>query len=101
MCNVHHITKEDVVIKLLVTSLKGKAMKCFRTLHFRSIDSWDALGDALTKFLKINIIIYLCMLILTLIGKAILIIEKVVVEEPCFLKRILVSLLRNKQDCIS
>lgn len=49
ICNIHNITQEDVATKLLVASLKGKALEWFRTLTIGSITSWDELGDALRK----------------------------------------------------
>ena len=49
LCNVHHVTEEDVATKLLAASLKGKALQWFRSLTVGSIGSWDALGDALTR----------------------------------------------------
>ena len=49
MCNVHHVTEEDVAVKLPAGSLKGKALQWFRSLAVGSIDLWNALGDALTR----------------------------------------------------
>lgn len=49
ICNIHNITQEDVATKLLAASLKGKALEWFRTLAVGSINSWDGLGDALSK----------------------------------------------------
>ena len=49
LCSVHHVIEEDITTKLLVASLKGKALQWFRSLAIGSINSWDALGDALTR----------------------------------------------------
>ena len=50
--NVQHVTEEDVATKLLAASFRGKALQWFRSLVVGSIDSWDALGDALTRHLE-------------------------------------------------
>lgn len=52
LCNVHHVTQENVAIGLLAASFKGKALECFRSLPVASISTWDELGDAFTKFFK-------------------------------------------------
>lgn len=49
ICSIHNITHEDMATKLLVASFKGKALEWFRTLAVGSINSWDRLGDALSK----------------------------------------------------
>ena len=49
LCNVHHMTQENVAIRLLAASFKGKALEWFRSLPVASISTWDELGDAFTK----------------------------------------------------
>lgn len=49
LCGVHHITQENVAIRLLATSFKGKALQWFRGLQVGSIATWDELGDKLYK----------------------------------------------------
>lgn len=52
LCNVHHIMEEDVALKLLVASLKGKALEWFKTLLMDSNATWDVLGERLSKFFE-------------------------------------------------
>lgn len=47
--SIHNITHEDVATKLLAASFKGKALEWLRTLAVSSINSWDRLGDTLSK----------------------------------------------------
>lgn len=47
LCSVHNITQENVALRLLVASLKGKALQWFRGLTANSIATWDALGNGL------------------------------------------------------
>lgn len=41
--------EDDVVVKLLASSLKGKALQCYRGLPHISIIDQDGLGAALCK----------------------------------------------------
>lgn len=52
LCNVHHVTQENVAVRLLAASFKGKTLEWFRNLLVASIKTWDQLGDVFTKFFK-------------------------------------------------
>lgn len=52
LCNVHHITQENVAVRLLAASFKRKALEWFRSLLVASISTWDELGDAFTRFFE-------------------------------------------------
>lgn len=52
LCNVHHVMEKDVALKLLVVSLKGKALDWLKTLPVDSIDTWDLLGERLSKLFE-------------------------------------------------
>lgn len=47
LCSVHNISQENVALRLLVVSLKWKALQWFRGLQLNSIEMWDELGDGL------------------------------------------------------
>lgn len=47
--NIHGITEDDVAVRLLATSLKGKALQWYRGLAHGSITDWDGLGAGLCK----------------------------------------------------
>ena len=49
VCNIHGVTKDDVAVSLLATSLKGKALQWYRSLPPNSITNWDELGAKLCK----------------------------------------------------
>lgn len=49
VCNIHGITEDDVVVRLLDSSLKGKALQWYRGLPHKSITDSDGLGAALCK----------------------------------------------------
>lgn len=44
LCALHNITQDNVAVRLLVASLKGKALQWFRCLAIGSITNWDGLG---------------------------------------------------------
>lgn len=52
VCNIHGITKDDVIVRLLVSSFKGKALQCYRGLPHNFINNWDELGEILCKHFK-------------------------------------------------
>lgn len=52
LCNVHHVTQENVAVRLLVASFKKKALEWFRSLLVGSIRTWDELGDEFTRFFE-------------------------------------------------
>lgn len=52
VCNIHGVTEDDVVVRLLATSFKGKALQWYRGLAHSSIANWDELGAALCKHFK-------------------------------------------------
>ena len=47
--NIHGVTKDDVVVRLLASSLKFKALKWYRGLPPNFITNWDELGEKLCK----------------------------------------------------
>ena len=47
ICNIHSITEDDVTVRLLASSLKGKALQWYRGLAHGSITDWDGLGERL------------------------------------------------------
>ena len=47
--NIHGITEDDVVVRLLASSLKRKALQWYRGLAHGSITDWDELGAGLCK----------------------------------------------------
>lgn len=47
ICFVHNITEDNVDVKLLATSLKGKELQWYRGLQPNSIKKWDELGERL------------------------------------------------------
>ncbi len=49
VCNIHGIIEDDVVVRLLAPSLKGKALQWYRGLAHGSIIDWDGLGARLCK----------------------------------------------------
>lgn len=50
--NNHGITEDDVAVRLLASSLKGKALQWYRGLPCNSIQSWDELGERLCKYFE-------------------------------------------------
>ena len=50
--NIHSITKDDVTIRILASSLKEKALQWYRGLPHNSITDWDGLGAALCKYFE-------------------------------------------------
>jgi hypothetical protein len=52
LCYAHHITQDNVAVRLLATSLRGKALQWFRGLNVGSIATWDDLGEALSKYFE-------------------------------------------------
>ena len=51
LCGLHQVQHEDVALKLLAASFRGKALIWFRSLAVNSIATWDALGSLLiSKF---------------------------------------------------
>lgn len=44
---IHSITKDDVAIRILASSLKRKALQWYRVLSHDSIMDWDGLGVGL------------------------------------------------------
>ena len=49
VCNIHGIIEDDVAVRLLASSLKGKALQWYRGLAHGSITDWDELGEGLCK----------------------------------------------------
>jgi hypothetical protein len=49
VCNIHGVTDDDVAVRLLATSFKGKALQWYKGLAHGSIANWDELGVALCK----------------------------------------------------
>ena len=49
VCNIHGIIEDDVVVRLIASSLKGKALQWYRGLAHGSITDWDGLGVGLCK----------------------------------------------------
>ena len=49
LCGLHQVAHEDVVLKLLVASFKGKELIWFCSLPVNSIATWDELGNAFTS----------------------------------------------------
>lgn len=54
LCALHHIMEDNVAMRLLAVSFKGKALEWYRRLAARSITDWDQLGGALCDFFKDN-----------------------------------------------
>lgn len=52
VCNFHGVIEDNVAVRLLASSLKGKALQWFRGLPRNSIINWDDLGDKLCKHFK-------------------------------------------------
>ena len=50
--NIHGITEDDVAVRLLASSLNGKALQWYRGLAHGSITDWDGLGARLCKYFK-------------------------------------------------
>lgn len=46
VCLVHEITMQNVALRLLVVSFKGKALDWYQTLSPNTIRTWDELGDS-------------------------------------------------------
>ena len=44
LCSLHQVVHEDVAMKFLATSFKGKALIWFHSLLVNSITTWDELG---------------------------------------------------------
>ena len=42
-------TKDDIAIRILASSLKGKSLKCYRGLAHNTISNWDEIGEILCK----------------------------------------------------
>ena len=49
MCNIYRLSEDDVVVRFLASSLKGKALQRYRGLAHGSITDWDELGEGLCK----------------------------------------------------
>ena len=49
LCGLHQVAHEDVALKLLAASFKGKALIWFCSLLVNSIATWDELGNAFTS----------------------------------------------------
>lgn len=49
VCIIHGITEDDVAVRILAISLKGKALQWYRGLAHGSIIDWDGLGPGLYK----------------------------------------------------
>lgn len=49
ICSVHDVIEKNVVVRLLVTSLKGKELQWYRVLPPNTINNWDRLGEKLCK----------------------------------------------------
>ena len=49
VCNIHGVIEDNVAVRLLVASLKGKALQWYRGLPPNSIIDWDELGEKLCK----------------------------------------------------
>ena len=47
--NIHGIIEDDVAVRLLASSFKGKELKWYRGLAHGSITDWDGLGVGLCK----------------------------------------------------
>ncbi len=47
--NIHGIIEDDVAVRLLASSLKGKVLQWYRGLAHGSITNWDGLGVGLCK----------------------------------------------------
>lgn len=52
LCVVHHVTEENVALRLLVALFKEKALQWFKGLPVNSIETWDELGSRLCKFFE-------------------------------------------------
>ena len=51
LCGLHQVAHKDVVLKLLATSFKGKALIWFHSLPVNLIATWDKLGTIfISKF---------------------------------------------------
>lgn len=49
LCLMHHITQENVALRLLVASFRGNTLQWFRSLAVNSIKTWDDFGEVLCK----------------------------------------------------
>lgn len=49
ICNTNGVTKDDVVVRLLGSSLKGKELQWYRGLPHNSIYDWDEFWEGLCK----------------------------------------------------
>ena len=49
LCGLHQVTHEDVALKLLVASFKGKTLIWFHSLLVNSIATWDELRTIFTN----------------------------------------------------
>lgn len=49
VCSIHGVTQDNVAVRLLASSLKGKSLQWFRSLPHDSIPDWGDLGDKLCK----------------------------------------------------
>ena len=54
VCSIHGVTQDNVAVRILASSLKGKALQWFRGLPHGSIPDWDDLGDKLCKHFEDN-----------------------------------------------
>ena len=52
LCALHHVTEDNIAVRLLAASFKGKALEWYRRLAAASITDWDQLGTALCDFFK-------------------------------------------------
>lgn len=49
VCNIHGIFEDDVVVRLMASSLKGKVLQWYIGFPHNSISDWDGLGATLCK----------------------------------------------------
>lgn len=52
LCNVLHVTQENIVLRLLGSPFKMNALEWFIRLQKEFILTWDNLGDLVTIFFK-------------------------------------------------
>lgn len=52
ICSLYLITHDDVTVKLLVASFKGKVLQWYRGLRLGSISNRDELGTTLCKYFE-------------------------------------------------
>ena len=52
LCSLHHVTEDNVVVRLLAASFKGKALQWFKRLQVGSIIDRDQLGTELCNFFE-------------------------------------------------